>query len=227
MRKVDVVGLKFGRLTVIKRVGSNGHSSIWLCRCECGKMKEVTLPHLRQGSVRSCGCLAKEAASKRGCLSKIGERAYKHGDSHHNHLYGVWGAMKRRCYNPHVAYYELYGGRGIEVCRQWHDYLSFKTWALSSGYRQGLTLDRINPDGNYEPSNCRWITIQEQQRNRRNNRYYEYHGKFYTVKEIAEMVGLKPRTIQGRIERGWIIDNVVETPCLRSNGLYFRKSDKK
>lgn len=229
MTRIDITGRRFGRLIAEKRLDtrispSGRKYSVWLCKCDCGNYTEARLSNLQQGSVLSCGCLSHEVHSQTAKRLKLGAKAFKHGDANHNvPLYGVWTAMKRRCNNPHAAYYEIYGGRGIKVCDDWQDYTVFKEWAISSGYQTGLTIDRIDCDGDYTPSNCRWITMQEQQRNRRNNKHYEYKGKFYTVQEIAQMVGLKPRTIQGRIERGWKIEDVVETPCLRGNGLYYRK----
>ena len=227
MKRVDITGKRFGRLVAIKRVetvtSSSGRKySVWLCKCDCGRYKNVRLGNLRQGTVRSCGCLFSEEKSKAMKTRQLAGFNKTHGEAD-TRLYRVWAAMKRRCSNPHVAYYELYGGRGISVCDEWQAYEPFRDWAKENGYRRGLTIDRIDCDGNYEPSNCRWATVQEQQRNRRNNMRYEYQGKQYTVLEIANMVGLKPRTIQGRIERGWTIDEVVETPLLKSNGKYFRK----
>lgn len=221
---LDLRGQRFGRLLVLDKapnVTKNGRSyTAWLCKCDCGTEKIVRTNTLRQGGTQSCGCLAREVHSK--AIRKAIQSTIKHGDFG-TPLYRVWAAMKRRCNNPNAKYYELYGGRGIQVCNEWLDYLPFKKWSIDNGYKKGLSIDQINCDGNYCPENCRWVTMQEQQRNRRNNRHYEYCGKLYTVKEIADMVGLKPRTIQGRIERGWSIEQVVETPCLIGNGKYYRK----
>lgn len=228
MAKCDISGVRFGRLVALERLATRTSPtgkkfSVWLCQCDCGNLTEVRLSNLRQGSVSSCGCLSHEVHSENAKLIKLGQLSKKHGESKNNPLYGIWCAMKRRCINPNAGFYEIYGGRGITICEEWLEYIPFKEWAVNNGYRKGLTLDRIDCDGNYEPSNCRWITMQEQQRNRRNNKHYDYKGKLYTVREIANMVGLKPRTIQGRIERGWTIEEVVETPLLRSNGIYYRK----
>lgn len=202
MKKLNLIGERFERLVVIERVGSNGKQSLWRCLCDCGNEKIVTTSHLKQGCVKSCGCLTKEIASLRGHLSKIGERSRKHGDFG-TKLYGVWAAMISRCENHNQRYYKDYGGRGIKVCDEWrYDYSKFKGWALSNGYEEGLTIDRINNDGNYEPSNCRWATKTEQMRNRRNTIKIEHNGKFYTLREIADLYGLKPRTVIGRYERG-------------------------
>lgn len=221
VRKVDITGQKFGKLTAIKKVGSDGHSSLWLCRCECGNEKIVTLPHLRQ-STKSCGCLSKEVARLNGEKSKIGERSRVHGDFG-KPLYGVWAAMKRRCNNPNSCYYKEYGGRGIRVCADWLEYIPFKEWSLNNGYQNGLSIDRIDSNGNYEPANCRWTTMKKQQNNRRNNIRLLYKGKSYTPLEITELTGLRPRTIRGRLERGWSIDEIIETPLLRGNGKYYTK----
>ena len=216
-RRLNLLGERIGRLTVVEacesEVSKSGRKyAVWLCKCDCGSYKKVRANNLRQKTVQYCGCLFKEIHAQ--CIHKAIAASRKHGEFG-TRLYRIWAAMKRRCYNKHAIYYEIYGGRGIAVCDNWLDYTAFRDWASSSGYAKGLTLDRIDCDGNYEPDNCRWITIEEQQRNRRNNRYYEYKGKSYTVLEIAEMTGLKPRTVQGRIERGWPIEKVIETPLKR------------
>ncbi|MBR4420014.1 MAG: hypothetical protein IKT32_03965, partial [Clostridia bacterium] len=135
-RFIDLTGQKFGRLTAIERIESYKQRSRWLCLCECGNTNTVLASHLRSGAVRSCGCLSKDVAADRGIKSKIGERTRKHGDFG-TRLYGIWAAMKRRCYNSHTRYFADYGGRGIAVCEEWHDYINFKQWALSTGYTEG------------------------------------------------------------------------------------------
>ena len=213
-KRLDLTGQRVGRLTVVEAcenyVSKTGRKySAWLCRCDCGNYKKVLTINIRQKTVRSCGCLAKKVHSQ--SVQKAIKASTKHGDTG-SRLYQIWAAMKRRCYNPNTAYYEIYGGRGVTVCESWQNYVPFKEWAYSVGYTDTLTLDRIDCDGDYTPNNCRWISIQEQQRNRRNNRRYEYNGNYYTVQEIAAMTGLKPRTVQGRIEQGWPIEKVIETP---------------
>lgn len=160
----DLTNQKFGRLTVIKYYGSNKNSrALWLCKCDCGNEKVVIGNSLLCKLTFSCGCYNKEAASK---------RRIKHSMSY-SKLYKVWQGMKTRCYNPKFMYYCNYGGRGITICDEWlNDFKAFYDWAINNGYKEGLTIDRINNDGNYEPSNCRWITRAEQNRNQRktNNR---------------------------------------------------------
>lgn len=163
MSKVnDLTGKKFGRLTVIKRCGSNkNRRALWLCQCDCGNTKIILGNSLLSKSTLSCGCYNKEHSKNIHT---------KHSLSY-TKLYKVWGGMKTRCYNPNFMYYCNYGGRGIAICKEWKDdFSNFYKWAISNGYREGLTIDRINNDGNYEPSNCRWITRAEQNRNQRKTR---------------------------------------------------------
>ena len=158
----DISGQKFGMLTVIKRAGVHpGRNSTWLCVCECGSERVVRGSALRTGHTISCGCYHSK-------LMK--EKLTKH-DGSRTRLYKVWTSMKHRCHNSADANFQHYGGRGISVCDEWRNsFKEFQDWALSNGYRQGLTIDRINNDGNYEPSNCRWTTMSEQNRNQRPRR---------------------------------------------------------
>jgi hypothetical protein len=215
MKLQNLIGQRFGRLIVVDRYVYDGKQPKWLCRCDCGNDKVVFGNHLRSGITKSCGCLSKEIAPSRGRKSKIGERSLKHGDFG-TRLYGIWAAMKRRCQNPNVKYYKDYGGRGIRVCSEWQDYIPFKEWAMSNGYDDGLTLDRIDVDGNYCPDNCRWITMFEQEQNRRNTNRIEYNGQMYTIREAANITGLTYRTIKGRVERGWSGERIFETKLMKN-----------
>ena len=156
----NLVGKRFERLTVISRVGTKWGCATWLCRCDCGSNTTCTTGNLTTGNSKSCGCLQRERAT---------ERLTKHG-RHGEKLYWVWGEMKQRCKNPKRPGYKNYGGRGISVCREWSDYATFREWAISNGYVHGLTIDRVNNDGNYEPSNCQWATMLMQSRNKRNTK---------------------------------------------------------
>lgn len=160
MSKINnLVGKQFGRLTVIKYDGSNKNGrALWLCQCDCGNTKTILGSSLLNGSTLSCGCYNKELVKKTNI---------KHNKSY-SKLYKVWQGMKTRCYNKNFIYYCNYGGRGITICKEWlNDFEIFYKWAISNGYKEGLTIDRINNDGNYEPNNCRWITRAEQNRNQR------------------------------------------------------------
>lgn len=119
----------------------------------------------------------------------------------HERLYRIWRAMRDRCQRKGNVHYDNYGGRGITVCVEWQDYETFKAWAYQSGYQDGLSIDRIDNDGNYEPSNCRWATVSEQCNNKRNNRIIEFNGEAHTATEWSRITGIPYRTIQSRINR--------------------------
>ena len=203
----DLTGKRFGRLLVIKRNGSKNSCAAWLCKCDCGNEKTISSSHLQQGT-KSCGCLSKEIASERGRKSKIGDRTRKHGDFG-TKLYNVWAGMKRRCNNENVLHYQDYGGRGITVCNEWKDYSNFKMWATSNGYKEGLTLDRIDVNGNYEPSNCRWTTWIEQQNNRRNAIRVNLDGKEFALRELSDISGICYRTLHARFKKGWTAEQII------------------
>ena len=131
-------------------------------------------------------------------------------------LYVRWCHMIERCYNPHCERYEYYGGRGIAVCEIWRkDFTAFREWALANGYNEGLSLDRINNDGNYEPSNCRWVTHKEQCNNKRNNRILTYNGESKTISQWADTIGMRVDTLKSRIYYGWSVKDAIERPLRR------------
>ncbi len=159
---IDLTGQKFGRLTVIERherpKERRSREAFWLCKCDCGNESTLSGYELRSGNTKSCGCYHKAITSK---IHK------KHGYCG-TRLYRIYYKMKERCYKPSNDNYKYYGGLGITICDEWlNNFQAFADWAMSHGYADNLTIDRINNEGNYEPSNCRWITIQEQQRNKR------------------------------------------------------------
>lgn len=159
----DLTGKIFSRLTVIKDTGKrdNNRSIRWLCRCICGNLHYVRQDSLINGNVRSCGCLNQEERSKR-CAER--NHLYKHGEAD-TRLHHIWSGIKTRCFNSNRSCWKYYGGKGITVCDEWlRDFVVFKNFALSHGYTDDLTIDRIDNDGNYEPSNVQFISRAENTR---------------------------------------------------------------
>ena len=195
----------FHYLTVIKRVenANNGHSR-WLCKCKCGNETVVMSSHLIGGKIKSCGCWWEERKHE---YRKI------HGHSHKERLYNIWLGMKNRCYTKSHIRYSDYGGRGITVCAEWkQDYSAFRSWAIQNGYADYLTIDRIDNNGNYEPSNCRWVSMHEQCRNQRTNVMLTYCGKTQTMKDWAKELNMSYSAIGWRIRNGWNVEKALTTP---------------
>ena len=133
---------------------------------------------------------------------------YKHG-MRHSRLYNIWRSMRQRCQNKSCINYHRYGARGISVCDEWEDFNTFLMWAGDNGYADDLSIDRIDVNGNYEPSNCRWATAKEQSNNRRNNVLVEIAGCKYTLSELSEMIGIKHGTLWYRWKNGWSEDRLL------------------
>lgn len=158
----DFTGMKVGRLQVIERNGSRNNMAVWKCRCDCGNIVDVMGRDLKRGHTKSCGCLHKEGMIK---------RLKTHGGTHER-LYAVWQTMKKRCQNKNNKGYKYYGARGVKICCEWNDYSNFKQWAYTNGYDDKApygecTIDRIDVNGDYEPKNCRWVSMAIQNSNKR------------------------------------------------------------
>lgn len=193
----DLTGQRFGRLTVLEFVPTEGRISYWKCKCDCGNETVVQAMSLKSGNTRSCGCLCKEINCKRTT-----NRNTTHGKSH-TRLYNIWKLMKSRCLKKTNKRYKDYGGRGITVCDKWqNNFQAFYDWAMSNGYDDSLTIDRIDNNGNYEPLNCRWADTKTQVRNSRHNIMVKYNGEKICLTEAAEKSGINHNTLIDRYRHG-------------------------
>lgn len=200
----DISNQKFGRLTALYRLHNTKGRTKWLCICDCGNLTEVITRDLTTGNTKSCGCLHKEGLIERN----------KYNAKHNKcdtRLYSIWTNMKDRCYNDVAPNYPNYGGRGIAVCSEWKDdFTSFYDWSINNWYKDTLTIDRIDVDGNYEPSNCRWATDKQQARNRRNNRNYSIRGVTHCLMEWCEIYNINYQTVVYRLNHGCNIEKALE-----------------
>lgn len=216
--KNNLVGQRFGRLTVTEKVKgkilkSGYEQQTYKCVCDCGN--EVTLPYssLTTGNTTSCGCYFKEELIKRNTT---------HGKSK-TKLYDVWREMRRRCSKEKDLSYQYYGARGISVCDEWDsNYENFYNWAIKSGYSEGLEIDRIDVDGDYSPSNCRWVTRKEQMNNISRNRYVTIRKNTKTLSQWGELFNINPQTLWSRLCNGWDSITALTAPI----GYKFKKKGK-
>lgn len=211
---LNLVGFRSGRLVVLEKADKVPGGYKWKCRCDCGNITYVLGTKLKQGATRSCGCLHVE----------VGKTVnLQHGDSR-SRLYGVWSSMKSRCLNPHNTRFKDYGGRGIKVCDEWMSYEPFMLWALDHGYDYEaeygkLTLDRIDINGDYDPSNCRLVDLKTQSNNKRGNIYITHNGETKTLTEWARFLGINYGTFKDRYTRGVSEDKLFYQGNLRTRGI--------
>lgn len=210
---IDLSGQKFGYLTVVERDVEhrrpNGKTrTYWRCKCDCGNDVTVAADALRRGDQVSCGCYRRQSASQQFAT---------HGKTK-NRLYTVWAGIKARCYNPNTRVYPYYGGRGIQMCDEWkNDFSSFYDWMTANGYdenakRGEFTIDRIDPNGNYSPENCRLVTQLEQMNNVRSNHIITYNDESHTIAEWSRMTGINQFKIRNRIVNlGWSVERALTT----------------
>lgn len=192
---INLTNQQFGKLIVIRR-GKNSSSgqTRWICKCECGNTTTVFGSNLKAKRTKSCGCLSKQIATKHGyCGTSI---------------YTIWQNMMKRCHTPTYRDYKYYGGRGIKVCDRWH---VFEFFLEDMGERpKGLTIDRINNDGNYCKENCRWSTWRQQTRNNSRNVLITFNNQTMCLKDWCDFMGLKYSTVKERIRRNWLPEEALE-----------------
>lgn len=203
-RQADtMVGNRYGRLSVISSRNSDGspigteQNHQVFVRCDCGSEYKTSARGIFRGRTTSCGCARRD-------------RSTTHNLSSHR-LYAVWQSMKARCYQPSAIMYYAYGARGISICDKWRsDVSSFIQWALANGYKPGLQIDRIDNDGNYEPSNCQFVTAQKNQRNKNNNKLVSYNGRSICMAELSQISGVSYHTLRARIVKlGWSVEEAT------------------
>ena len=207
---VDLTGKRFGRLIVISKGKERLYGKpTWLCKCDCGKMKCAITQSLKNGDVKSCGCL--QAETRRRNAMHLDEVRKRHG-MYDSRLYRIYTNMVSRCYRKSVHGFENYGGRGIKVCEEWigkDGFRNFMKWSFANGYSDELTIDRLDNNKNYEPTNCKWSTRKEQANNTRVTIQLEYNGEKHSLTEWSEITGIKKGTIYKRIRKGLNIGNAL------------------
>lgn len=187
----DITNKRFGRLVAIDRIKREKHNTYWLFKCDCGNEIIIPQSYVSCGDTKSCGCYRKEMAGKNAQI--------KHNKAH-TRLYQIWSGIKQRCYNKNKEAYKYYGARGIKVCKEWKDdFMCFYNWAINNGYMEELTIDRRDVNGHYEPSNCRWTTIKEQNNNMRTNHWIEYNGERLTMSQFSEKYKIPYDILKNRI----------------------------
>lgn len=200
---IDLSGQRFGRLTVIAQAGKMQNGRIaWKVVCDCGNETVVSGHELKQNRTKSCGCSRKKKDS----------HSHSQNTKRANRIYTAWRNMRNRCNNSKHPLFKYYGGRGVEICKEWDVFKNFHDWAMYNGYSDGLTLDRVDVNGNYEPSNCRWVDMKVQANNKRNNRKLTLQGETHTVAEWVAITGINSNVIRSRIRYGWTDEKILTTP---------------
>lgn len=207
----DLSGKRFGRWLVLRRaedhISKSGyHFTQYECLCDCGATRRVLASALKSGRSKSCGCYAGEIRA-RICR----ENFKTHGETK-TRLYQIYVGMKKRCYNEAAYNYANYGARGILVCEDWlKSWESFRDWSLANGYSDNLSIDRIDVNGDYSPSNCRWVTRDVQANNRRSNKSIVYNGASHTIAEWSRILGIPYKTFYAKLRSGHPLSEIAES----------------
>lgn len=208
-KAIDITGQRYGRLVALNfqehRFSISGvPKRFWRCKCDCGNECVVDISSLRRGCIRSCGCLKIES-------DKNNHKHTTHGQSK-TRLYKIWVGMKKRCNDEWGKTYKYYGGKGVKYADEWEYFEPFRDWSLSNGYSDKLTLDRIDSNGDYEPSNCRWVDMKTQANNTNRNHRITYKGITKTLTEWSEEYNISYSLLQGRVNSGWDFEEAIFTP---------------
>lgn len=207
----DISGQKFGNLTAVKfdhrdecKVGGQHY---WLFLCDCGNEVVLRKNTVTSGNTKRCSCCAaKRSAEASTVHGGVGTR-----------LYREWAGIVQRCTNPKNTSWERYGAKGVTVCNEWRSFSAFREWAYANGYNDSLTIDRINPNGNYEPSNCRWASVREQANNKQGTLWIEYGGERLQLSYWADRLGINYHTLYDRLYlHGWSVEKALTTSVRRS-----------
>ena len=195
--RVNIIGKRFGRLVVLSYSHNKGYTRYFLCQCDCGNQTTAAKNALTTGKQISCGCARRERLGK---MNKLPDG--------YNRLGKIFRAMKKRCYDPSSNRYHRYGARGIKICDEWlSDVNVFREWAVNNGYKDGLTIDRIDNDGDYSPTNCRWVTREEQQNNTSRSVLITYNDKTQSMAQWARELDMPTSTLFNRLKvLGWSVD---------------------
>lgn len=196
----NIIGTKHGFLTILKHVGVIDHVRYMEVKCDCGRTKRMRWGNIKR-KMASCGC--------RCIRTGFANNKFKHGECN-TRIYKIWWGIKTRIFNPNCVAYPSYGGRGIKIYSGWLIYENFIDWSLSNGYREDLTIERNDPNGNYEPNNCRWATMEDQHINKRNTLKIEYNGEVKTLKQWASQYGLTYRALFDRYKRNWPMEKMFQ-----------------
>ena len=200
-------GKRFNMLTVLNEEERHKKQRQFLCECDCGDIRIHKLILLTSGQSKSCGCLRKKTFI---------DRNTSHGKSR-TKLNAVWQSMKQRCYNTNNMNYTYYGGRGISVCDEWRNsMIDFYNWAINNGYKEGLSIDREDVNGNYEPSNCRWVKMDVQCRNKTDNVFIEYNGENLCLQDWSNKLKITISTLNKRLKK-WDLEKALTTPKSNKN----------
>lgn len=217
----DIIGQKYGMLTVIEKLDAfidrgGRKRQKYRCKCDCGSIHDVDVYHLLSGKTKSCGCSKHNPQPRDNSHPYVGTRIYR-----------VWANMVNRCTNPRNPAYKDYGGRGITVCDDWRNFITFHKWAMENGYTDEFQIDRIDNDSGYCPENCRWTDRITQANNKRQNVMMEINGEIDTMANIARRYGIDYKVLHNRVRmHGWSLERAISQPIRKSNRSNTRAIEK-